>query len=183
MTDDYCICMPSAHAHWGIITVFMYYNCRFGLDTEYPITLDNVKCYTSNYLTILQCGYSTIISSSCVHGSDDVSVTCCELLTDNFLNCKKIKVTCKHIRVHLSVNLFGLWKKSVCQWQIWPQANPCWHYIGYIICIDYHQTSPSNHYIDSFNVAHQYMSWYCCLHWNLVEQHVHQAIFGPVHKL
>ena len=69
------------------------YNCRFGLDTQYPITLDNVNCFTSNYLTILQCGYSTIISSSCDHGSDDVSVICCELLTDNFLNFKKIKVT------------------------------------------------------------------------------------------
>ena len=69
------------------------YNCRFGLDTEYPITLDNVDCFTSNYLTILQCSYSTIISSSCDDGIDDVSVTCCELLTDNFLNCKKIKVT------------------------------------------------------------------------------------------
>ena len=62
---------------------FMCYNCRFGLDTEYPITLDNVDCSTSNYLTILQCGYSTFISSSCDHGMDDVSVTCCELLTDN----------------------------------------------------------------------------------------------------
>ena len=60
------------------------YNCRFGLDTEYPITLDKVYCFTRNYLTILQCDYSTIISSSCVHGSDDVSVTCCELPTDNF---------------------------------------------------------------------------------------------------
>ena len=69
------------------------YNCRFGLDTQYPIILDNVNCSTPNYLTILQCDYSTNISSVCVHGSDDVSVTCCELLTDNYLNCKKIKVT------------------------------------------------------------------------------------------
>ena len=50
---------------------------RFGLNTSYPITLDNVDCSTSNYLTILQCRWSTIISSSCVHGKDDVSVTCC----------------------------------------------------------------------------------------------------------
>ena len=60
----------------------MFNNCRFGLDTN-PITLDNVNCFTSNYLTILQCGYSTSISSTCSHGSDDVSVTCCEFLTDN----------------------------------------------------------------------------------------------------
>ena len=59
------------------------YNCRFGLDTENPITLDSVDCSTSNYLTILQCRWSTTVSSSCDHGSDDVSVTCCELLTDN----------------------------------------------------------------------------------------------------
>ena len=54
----------------------------FGLDTVYPIILDNVDCSTSNYLTILQCGHSTFISSSCDHGSDDVSVTCCKLLTN-----------------------------------------------------------------------------------------------------
>ena len=66
------------------------YNCRFGLDTQYPITLDNVYCSTSNYLTILQCNYSTIISSSCDHGMDDVSVTCCELLTDNNYLANKI---------------------------------------------------------------------------------------------
>ena len=64
-------------------------SCRFGLDTLYPITLDNVDCSTINYLTILQCRYSTNISSICDHGSDDVSVTCCELLTDNYLNCKE----------------------------------------------------------------------------------------------
>ena len=56
------------------------YNCRFGLDTQYPITLNNVNCSTPNYLTILQCRHSTNISSSCVNGNDDVSVTCCELL-------------------------------------------------------------------------------------------------------
>ena len=59
------------------------HNLQFGLDTQYPITLDNVDCSTSNYLTILQCHYSTFISSNCNHRSDDVSVTCCKLLTDN----------------------------------------------------------------------------------------------------
>ena len=54
----------------------------FGLDTVYPIILDNVDCSTPNYLTILQCDYSSIISFNCDHGSDDVSVTCCELLTN-----------------------------------------------------------------------------------------------------
>ena len=48
-----------------------------------------------NYLTILH--YSSFINSSCVHGIDDVSVTCCELLTDNYLN---IKVTYKQTTVH-----------------------------------------------------------------------------------
>ena len=76
-----------------VFELITIYNCRFGLDTQYPIILDNVNCSTPNYLTILQCDYNTNISSSCVHGSDDVSVTCCELLTDNYLNCKKIKVT------------------------------------------------------------------------------------------
>ena len=61
------------------IILFPIYS--FGLDAVYPITLDNVDCFTSNYLTILQCDYSTNISSSCSHGSDDVSVTCCEVLT------------------------------------------------------------------------------------------------------
>ena len=72
----FALCNTSLHMH---IILFPIYS--FGLDTVYPITLDNVDCFTSNYLTILQCGYSTNISSSCSHGSDDVSVTCCELLT------------------------------------------------------------------------------------------------------
>ena len=47
-----------------------------------------------------------------------------------------------------SVNLFGI--KGVWQWQIWPQANPCGHYIDFLI------------------MAHQYISiaveWYYYMH-------------------
>ena len=49
----------------------------FGNDS-YSIRLDNVDCSTSNYLVILQCSFNTFITSNCVNGRDDASVTCCE---------------------------------------------------------------------------------------------------------
>ena len=54
-------------------------DCSFGTDT-YPIQLDDVSCSTNTYLVILQCSYSTIITSNCVNGRDDASVICCEWL-------------------------------------------------------------------------------------------------------
>ena len=41
--------------------------------------LDNVNCPHNNYLTILQCSYSTDIDSGCTSNSYDATVYCCEL--------------------------------------------------------------------------------------------------------
>ena len=52
---------------------------RFGAVTSiFTYVLDNVDCTSSRYLVILQCGYSTSISSGCTHNFDEVSVTCCK---------------------------------------------------------------------------------------------------------
>ena len=41
--------------------------------------LDNVSCDNNNYLTILQCSYSTYIDSECTNtNSYDATVFCCE---------------------------------------------------------------------------------------------------------
>ena len=56
-----------------ILSVCIYY--RYGTDTS-PTVINHVIC-SSSYLVILQCLFSTIISSSCTD-DNDVSVTCCE---------------------------------------------------------------------------------------------------------
>ena len=54
--------------------------------------LDDVNCPHNNYLTILQCSYSTIIDSGCTNSdSYDATVYCCKLST--FLNDDFIDVT------------------------------------------------------------------------------------------
>ena len=61
----------------GMIIATTNFFLRFGLDS-FPILVDDVDCSTSSYLVILQCSHSLIRDSNCIHGSDDVSVTCCE---------------------------------------------------------------------------------------------------------
>ena len=50
------------------------------------IVLDNVNCYSSNYLHLLSCQYSTVISIFCSH-SHDVAVHCCEFIA----SCKVVE--------------------------------------------------------------------------------------------
>ena len=40
--------------------------------------MDDVNCDNNNYLTILQCSYSTYIDSGCVNNYYDATVSCCE---------------------------------------------------------------------------------------------------------
>ena len=40
--------------------------------------LDDVTCAHNNYLTILQCSYSTYIDSGCTSNSYDATVYCCK---------------------------------------------------------------------------------------------------------
>ena len=43
------------------------------------MVLDDVNCPNNDYLTILQCSYSTIIDSGCTNtNSYDATVSCCE---------------------------------------------------------------------------------------------------------
>ena len=141
-------------------TVFIY-NCRFGLDTQYPIILDNVDCSTSSYLTILQCSYSTIISSSCVHGSNDVSVTCCELLTDNYLNYKKIKVTYKQTTVHpCSISLvLRVHGSGRSRSDYTGNCKPllALHWLHYITFINHYHQTIILHIFDMANQLHELM--------------------------
>ena len=141
---------------WHSLTTVFIYNCRFGLDTQYPIILDNVNCSTPNYLTILQCDYNTNISSSCDHGSDDVSVTCCELLTDNYLNCKKIKVTYKQTTVHPCLISLVLRVRGSGRSRSDYTGKPllALHWLYYITFIKYyHQTI----ILQFFDMAHQFI--------------------------
>ena len=50
---------------------------RFGQDNN-PTILDDVNCPNNNYLTILQCSYSTYIYSGCSSDYYDATVYCCE---------------------------------------------------------------------------------------------------------
>ena len=53
--------------------------CSYGTDYN-PMLLDDVNCVHNNYLTILQCYFSTYIDSGCVNtNSYDATVHCCML--------------------------------------------------------------------------------------------------------
>ena len=54
----------------------MHYS--YGTDNN-PMLLDNVNCPNNNYLTILQCSYSTDINDECNANSFDATVNCCKL--------------------------------------------------------------------------------------------------------
>ena len=52
----------------------------YGTDGSLMI-IDDVSCYRSDYLTILQCYYSTYIDSGCVNSNSyDATVYCCMLI-------------------------------------------------------------------------------------------------------
>ena len=51
--------------------------CRYGTDSN-PMLLNDVNCANNNYLTILQCSYSTYIYTGCSSNSYDATVYCCE---------------------------------------------------------------------------------------------------------
>ena len=59
---------------------FLFYHLfSYGTDTS-NMKLDDVSCSHNNYLTILQCSYSTYIDSGCINtNSYDATVQCCEL--------------------------------------------------------------------------------------------------------
>ena len=50
--------------------------CSYGTDYN-PMLLDDVNCANNNYLTILQCSFSTSIDSGCTSNSYDATVYCC----------------------------------------------------------------------------------------------------------
>ena len=52
--------------------------CSYGVDSS-PMLLDGVNCANNNYLTILQCSFSTYINSGCTSNSYDATVYCCML--------------------------------------------------------------------------------------------------------
>ena len=53
--------------------------CSYGTDYN-PMLLDDVNCANNNYLTILQCYFSTYIDSGCTNtNSYDATVYCCML--------------------------------------------------------------------------------------------------------
>ena len=43
-----------------------------------PVLLEDVDCSSSDYLVLLQCSYSTVISSYCNDDYRDVFVVCCK---------------------------------------------------------------------------------------------------------
>ena len=51
---------------------------NYGTDTNQMI-MNDVNCLNSNYLTLLQCSFSTYIDSGCTN-SYDATVYCCKLL-------------------------------------------------------------------------------------------------------
>ena len=50
---------------------------RYGTDIN-PVLLEDVDCSSSSYLVLLQCSYSTLISSYCNDNDRDVFVVCCK---------------------------------------------------------------------------------------------------------
>ena len=58
--------------HW-------FFNGSYGMDYD-SMLLERLNCSTNQYLTVLQCSYSTIIGSECRSHSLDATVVCCELL-------------------------------------------------------------------------------------------------------
>ena len=56
------------------------YFYSFGRDTRLTL-LDNVDCSSSGYLVLLQCSYSTVISSYCNDHDHDAFVVCCKFCT------------------------------------------------------------------------------------------------------
>ena len=50
--------------------------CSYGIDSN-PMLLDDVNCPNNNYLTILQCSFSTYINSGCTSNSYDATMYCC----------------------------------------------------------------------------------------------------------
>ena len=55
---------------------FSYFFYRFGQGGG-QILLDNVRCYSTNFLHLLSCQYSTAVSRTCNH-ANDVAVACCK---------------------------------------------------------------------------------------------------------
>ena len=50
---------------------------RYGTDIN-PVLIEDVDCSSSSYLVLLQCSYSTLISSYCNDNDHDVYVVCCK---------------------------------------------------------------------------------------------------------
>ena len=51
--------------------------CSYGTDYS-PMLMNNVKCTNNNYLTILQCSFSTYNRRFCNSNYNDTTVFCCE---------------------------------------------------------------------------------------------------------
>ena len=49
----------------------------YGTDTKLTL-LEDVDCSSSSYLVLLQCSYSTVITSDCNDHDLDVFVVCCK---------------------------------------------------------------------------------------------------------
>ena len=85
---------------WIIKSLFF----KFRLGTNFsPIRLVNVACSTSVYLVILQCSFNTYtyITSNCISGHDDASVTCSGLILLKSYNVIVSFSLCAHILVWL----------------------------------------------------------------------------------
>ena len=71
----------------SVFGILMYlwrhlYVYSYGTDTRSTL-LDNVDCSSSSYLVLLQCSYSTVISSLCVSNYYDAYVSCCKLFINS----------------------------------------------------------------------------------------------------
>ena len=55
------------------------YLCSFGTD-HMSTKWDDFSCANSNYLSVAQCTYSTVIDSDCNSDSTDATVTCCKYM-------------------------------------------------------------------------------------------------------
>ena len=67
-----------------LAVIFDIYLYRFDNDNNVTL-MDDVHCSTSDYLTLFQCSYSTVISSLCTD-SDDISVTCCKYIIQTIVS-------------------------------------------------------------------------------------------------
>ena len=71
----------------NFVNVFAFDNnwlafvCSYGTD-YLAMKWDDVNCISSNYISIAQCSYSTIIDSGCNNiNSYDATVYCCKIVT------------------------------------------------------------------------------------------------------